>query len=136
MFDYQSPLIANFCGNLNDEMIKFFEDTACEEIECAVGYNIDKEELVKALAYDRHQYENGYQDGKAEAEQGTGWISVDDRLPEEKCHGLSKRVLVTDGEDVNIEWYDYHLKAWDCEGYSPVVDEKFWMSLPEPPETD
>lgn len=29
-----------------------------------VGFNIDKDELIKALKYDRDQYEKGYADGR------------------------------------------------------------------------
>lgn len=29
-----------------------------------VGVNVDKDELVRALSYDRQQYEKGYEDGK------------------------------------------------------------------------
>lgn len=32
-----------------------------------VGVNVDKEELLKALQYDRGQYEQGYKDGYARA---------------------------------------------------------------------
>lgn len=32
-----------------------------------VGINVDKEELLKALAYDRGQYEKGYKDGRKDA---------------------------------------------------------------------
>ena len=32
-----------------------------------VGVNVDKEELLKALQYDRGQYEQGYKDGYNEA---------------------------------------------------------------------
>jgi hypothetical protein len=31
------------------------------------GINVDKEELLRALQYDRNQYEKGYMDGKADA---------------------------------------------------------------------
>jgi hypothetical protein len=31
------------------------------------GINVDKEELLRALQYDRNQYEKGYADGKADA---------------------------------------------------------------------
>ena len=31
-----------------------------------VGINVDKEELIKALNYDREQYQHGYQDRDAE----------------------------------------------------------------------
>ena len=30
--------------------------------------NVDKDELIRALQYDRNQYEKGYADGKADAE--------------------------------------------------------------------
>lgn len=37
--------------------------------------SIDKEELIKALNYDRHQYEKGYADAKAEYQRPQGeWI--------------------------------------------------------------
>lgn len=41
-----------------------------EEIYKAVMHfvpNIDKEELIRALQYDRNQYDKGYADGKADA---------------------------------------------------------------------
>ena len=34
-----------------------------------VGVNVDKDELVKALAYDRHQYEKGYVDGHKDRDE-------------------------------------------------------------------
>lgn len=133
MFGYQSPITAQFCGSLNDEMIKFSEDTALTEIKEAIGYNIDKEELIKALVYDRHQYEKGYQDGKAEAKLETGWISVKERLPEKETPNCTVDVLVTDGTHINIGYYDYTAGMWwtleDC-FYFHVTH---WMPLPEPP---
>ncbi len=37
--------------------------------------NVDKAELIRALQYDRDQYEKGYADGKAAAEAAKGrWI--------------------------------------------------------------
>lgn len=32
-----------------------------------VGINVDREELLKALEYDRGQYEKGYKDGRKDA---------------------------------------------------------------------
>lgn len=45
-----------------------------------VGVNVDKEELLKALKYDRAQYSKGYEDAKRESR----WIPVEDteRRPE------------------------------------------------------
>ena len=41
-------------------------DEALVEYVHTVGFDVDKEELAKALAYDRHQYEWGYADGRAD----------------------------------------------------------------------
>lgn len=45
-----------------------------------VGIDVDKEELLKALQYDRGQYEKGYQDGL----NANKWIPCSERLPTEK----------------------------------------------------
>lgn len=51
-------------------IIEVFMDEMKMQHECEilkavqkVGVVVDKEELIKALAYDRGQYEKGYQDG-------------------------------------------------------------------------
>ena len=38
------------------------------------GIKVDKDELIKALKYDRGQYEKGYEDAKAEQKKGE-WIN-------------------------------------------------------------
>ena len=45
-----------------------------------VGVYVDKEELVKALQYDRGQYEKGYADGK----NADKWIPVEKELPDKE----------------------------------------------------
>lgn len=42
-----------------------FENEVFSSVQKA-GINVDKQELIKALAYDRQQYEKGYADAKAE----------------------------------------------------------------------
>ena len=42
------------------------EENAVVSAVVKCGINVNKEELVKALAYDRGQYEKGYADAKAE----------------------------------------------------------------------
>ena len=42
--------------------------------------NVDRDELIKALNYDRDQYQKGFEDGK---KAGPDWIPVSERLPEE-----------------------------------------------------
>ena len=58
---YESPL-TEICENIESQMTKQREDSLVYEIRQAVGYNIDKEELIKALQYDRNQYQKGYAD--------------------------------------------------------------------------
>jgi hypothetical protein len=51
---------------LTDDIVKDIarkEDELLMESVHRVGFNIDKDELVKALNYDRDQYEKGYADG-------------------------------------------------------------------------
>ena len=71
---YESP-IKQIVGQMQAEM----ETNLLCKVSQTVGYSIDKEELIKALKYDRDQYEKGYSDGLAKER----WINVDDRLPKE-----------------------------------------------------
>ena len=59
---YESPIT-----RITEETIKrVIEGEEGYLMECVrnVGFNIDKEELRKALLYDRDQYEKGYSDGR------------------------------------------------------------------------
>ena len=52
---------------ITDDIIKDLvqkQDEWLMEAVHRVGFNIDKDELVKALNYDRDQYEKGYADGR------------------------------------------------------------------------
>ena len=50
---------------------KIVDDQNSYIVESCVkmGVNVDKDELVKALNYDRHQYEKGYVDGRVDIEK-------------------------------------------------------------------
>ena len=50
------------CDDIANQIIKQQEDKIVYEVRQAIGYNIDKQELVKALQYDRGQYQKGYAD--------------------------------------------------------------------------
>ena len=54
---YQSPI-----EMFTTEIISKIEDGAVKAVQ-AVGFNVDKEELEKALIADRHRYEMAYQRG-------------------------------------------------------------------------
>ena len=54
---YESPIniiISELCTKLESDCIKSVQ---------RYGFDIDKEELAKALNYDRNQYEKGHKDG-------------------------------------------------------------------------
>lgn len=67
-YNYESP-ITRIQNQLLKEMVKKEEDQFVCEVRQAIGYQIDKAELIKALNYDRDQYEKGYQDGKLDGYQ-------------------------------------------------------------------
>ena len=59
---YKSP-IETIYGELQTQMVQENENMVMKAIR-KVGINVDKEELIKALQYDRNQYTKGYEDGK------------------------------------------------------------------------
>ena len=69
-------------------------------VECVrkVGVDVDKEELVKALACDRGQYEKGYADGKADAVKHGHWVVIADEVFSDKykCSECGKEPLIAD----------------------------------------
>lgn len=48
------------------------EDNCVKAIQ-SYGFNINKEELGKALQYDRHQYDKGYEDARRRFERPDRW---------------------------------------------------------------
>ena len=62
---YKSP-IEMIYGELQTQMVQEDEKMVMKAIR-KVGVNVDKEELIKALQYDRNQYTRGYEDGKNDA---------------------------------------------------------------------
>lgn len=60
---YKSP-IARAVDEVFNDVVKRDNDYLMAQVRIAVGYDINKDKLIKALQYDRHQYEVGYADGK------------------------------------------------------------------------
>ena len=65
---YESPITL-----INKEIQFSLEDEVYKAVE-QIGIKVDKDELIKALKYDRGQYEKGYEDAKAEQKKGE-WIN-------------------------------------------------------------
>lgn len=61
---YDSPINVIY-GKLQTKVQEDMENHIFESVQ-SVGVMVDKDELIKALEYDRQQYEKGYQDGKRE----------------------------------------------------------------------
>ena len=64
-YNWESP-IAKIYGDIHNEIIRQDEENCTFAIEQAIGYKVDKGELIKALQYDRNQYDKGYNDGVKE----------------------------------------------------------------------
>lgn len=58
---YESPIEVIYEDIANKLQFKM-ENDICTAI-CSYGINVNRDELIKALAYDRNQYEKGYSEG-------------------------------------------------------------------------
>ena len=93
--------------------------------------NVNKEELIKALKYDRDQYEKGYDDGYDEGFNADKWIPCSDKLPEKDGF---YNVTVKFWHLNNPTTMSSHFEngKWTC----VALDEKdvviAWQPLPEP----
>lgn len=58
---YESP-IEVVVDNTTTEVVKRIDECICRIVQ-RYAVNVDEEELIKALKYDRGQYEKGYSDG-------------------------------------------------------------------------
>ena len=136
---YESPI-----KMIQDEMSRQIRmDMENNVMKAVMRYDIevDKEELLQALKYDRQQYEKGYSDGKMDfwwqgykdGLNANRWIPCSERLPE-----LGKAVITSDYGYLirthSLSEVDEKLVWEDCEyGYwSEFEDISAWMPLPEP----
>ena len=62
---YESPIFVQI-QSMTDNLLKQTDDAIFREIKQQVDVQVDEEELIKALNYDRQQYEKGFSDCKAE----------------------------------------------------------------------
>lgn len=107
-----------------------------------VGINVDRDEMIKALKYDRGQYDKGYADG---LEAGKSkWISVEDELPEtviectadgEKWFNSEKVLAFTNDGEIKFGYFaDYpDYSGWEEAEYGHDMKVEYWMPLPESP---
>lgn len=60
---YESP-ITKYMSDIETQIQKQETEQMMLTVSRAIGYNVDKTELLKALQYDREQYTKGYKDGR------------------------------------------------------------------------
>lgn len=102
--------------------------------------NIDKDELIKALKYDRDQYDKGYVDGVADSP--CKWIPCSERLPD--CAWGSEvgsflfqlkstETMYTGYYGTGGIYRDRYFRTYNnaTDGYD-VSDVAAWMPLPKP----
>lgn len=81
---YESPIEVIYKANISrieDDVVKCVQ---------SYGINVDKDEMLKALRYDRRQYEKGYAEGRAEAA-----FAASERIAhaESRIEGLIRQVM-------------------------------------------
>ena len=101
------------------------------KIQSAFDVDVDKQELIRALQYDRDQYNQGYRDGKKDAIPK--WIPVSERLPKYNTFVIVFAEGIV-GEAV-LDDADYWYWAGSDE-YASQINVTHWMPLPEPPKED
>lgn len=68
---YESPVKISY-DDINAKMVQAADGQILAIVQQLVS--VDKDELLRALQYDRGQYEKGYEDGKRDAVKHGYWI--------------------------------------------------------------
>lgn len=96
--NWESPI--SITEEICREMAEAYDAYIVEEVRKVIPH-IDKEELVKALEYDRGQYEKGYADGKESAVKHGHW-KTDEEYPWREVCSECHRYITYDA-DSNVE---------------------------------
>lgn len=100
---YKSP-ITIFQDELTRQIIADTE-TGIFKAVYEQGIVVDKEELIKALAYDREQYQKGFQDG---LDVGRGWVVEICQRIVEKFQMLTERHMAL-SENAGEKGFEKHM---------------------------
>lgn len=125
---YNSPIKT---GLMYRELVKEVNKDTDEQIYKAVvacGVDVDRDELLRALRYDREQYDAGFTVGYRAATPK--WIPVEERLPEKDKLVLCIWERVGYGHCGFARYQRDDVWYVSNEGMPKVTH---WMPLPEPP---
>ena len=75
---YESPIITTAIQDMSNAIVEAKDNMIIAKVQETIGIDVDKGELLRALAFDREQYQAGYRDGKAERE--ADWIVNGDEM--------------------------------------------------------
>lgn len=129
---YESPITLN-TTDISSQIRELLDGRLMYEVQQTIGYDIDKEELIKALRYDREQYQKGYEDGRKDNE----WIPVSEGLPDDftTCY-VTVEEDDRNGEPQRViypEFVGYDGETWvNRAGEVIPFDVIAWKELSEP----
>ena len=136
---YNSPIsIFEPAQTIYEQISKATEEYVYKAV-LSQNIDVNRDELIKALRYDRDQYNKGYHDAMLKLNRE--WISAKDRLPEYHVPVLavvadkilSSYVYVAQRiEDGFWSYQNGYCGFWIC----PNEKIAWWMPLPEPPKED
>ena len=94
---YKSPIDITY-QNFGDLVLQISKNTdeAIYKAVCNYAIEVDREELLKALRYDRDQYERGYNDGYKAA-----LYAAEIKIREELFTKISASISETINEEIN-----------------------------------
>lgn len=108
-YNYQSP-IQMITDDIAKDIVQKQDGWLVESVR-RVGFNIDKDELAKALNYDREQYEKGYADGRrARESEIVRCKDCKHRPTDPKGHGYGQDLEFPDDVcpcQVGDNWYSW-----------------------------
>lgn len=87
---YKSPI------DIIHKQIRIDVDNAIYGAVLNAGINVDREELIKALRYDRGQYDKGYDNGRADMAREIENVLVN-YVPQECIDEIIKKLEGNDG---------------------------------------
>lgn len=126
--DYESPVTLQI-RKIAEQIEEQRENQITATISEQMGVNIDKDELKRALAYDRDQYRRGYEDGwRARSKDVLQWIPIRMRTMTEE---EKTKLFIKYGVDA----VDEDMKVFDCpmpdDGQKVLLSTKWgiWMDI-------
>ena len=85
---YESP-ITLVADQMRTEM-----EANCVKVVQSYGFDVNAEELAKALAYDRDQYDKGYADARKKYERPSGKWKTDDMTGIKDCDQCGRQAPI------------------------------------------